>query len=155
MTKLLTVLALAGCADKANPVLPSSFNPNPSSTASGPGGDAGASSTGDDASASLLPDALPSVAVACDLLAQICPDTQQACYPVSGSGKCLPLSSALPAQANCIEPNDCNRGLACVSVPTMGSVCLPLCDVLNPTAVCGGTSACQPLASPRNVGYCL
>ena len=137
-------------------MLPSSGNPNPVGSPGGGDGDTDAGLTGDVTTSAAAPDVLPSVVTACDPLAQNCTDPTNACYPISGGGKCLiPSSAAAGPQGFCIQPNDCQAGLACIDTATMGTICMVICDVADSTKACGATGVCQPLASPKSVGYCL
>jgi hypothetical protein len=162
---LLWAAAAPGCVSKANPVLPST----------GPGG-RGASGTIDggttddglatndvdgpttsDAQEVSADSAAPNGP--CDLLTYIrtlkgCPTTQ-ACYPVSGSGKCQ--TPGFQGAFNPCVPNDstgtltCAAGLACTPTPDMGSVCLFLCDFRQPACDLG--NACVQIGT-TDVGIC-
>ena len=161
---LLGVLAAPGCASKANPVLPSTGGPHPVGLATGGSIDGGSQSDtrpaaevqGDTADA-----ATPNGH--CDLLTYLrtqqgCPTTPtpQACYPVSGSGKCQPVGN-LGAFNTCL-PGDttgtltCAEKLACIPTLDMGPVCLSLCDSTQPA--CDNGSVCELLNGFTNVGSC-
>ena len=147
---------MPGCASKSNPVLPSTGGSNPSGLVEGEGSDGGASGDTlktDVAEADVLSNADSGV---CDLIKQDCSDKRKACYPTSGTGKCQ-TEGALSVQTACgfsgTDP-DCARGLTCVTTSDVGGICLPLCDVANPTVVCGLGNACHPLPGFTTIGYC-
>jgi hypothetical protein len=156
----VVVLALAapGCASKANPVLPSTGGSNPSGLVSSGSDDGGlpADTQTDSDTLVLGETASDAPQGSCDLIKQDCSDKRKACYPTSGTGKCQ-TEGALSVQTACgfsgTDP-DCARGLTCVTTSDVGGICLPLCDVANPTVVCGLGNACHPLPGFTTIGYC-
>ena len=165
LAPMLLALAAASCVSKANPVLPSGGNP-PSGGLAGSGGlDSGAG------------DALPGSDVQedagdsnesngpCDLLTYMhtqkgCPTSPilQACYPISGSGRCQDagsqglLNPCVPGDTTGDSTVRCAPGLACIPDPNMGPICLFLCDT-NQQA-CDGGSSCVRIGPTSTVGTC-
>jgi hypothetical protein len=80
--------------------------------------------------------------------------SDQACYPISGSGKCQ--TPGYQGAYNPCAPDDhtgtltCARGLACTPTPDMGSVCLFLCEVGQP---CDLGNVCRAMGA-ASVGTC-
>jgi hypothetical protein len=154
----LAALAVASCADKANPVLPPSGNPLPGGQQSGTTVYDGA--VFDEASAGLRDVAADSISdpalacpAPCDLLKQNCGACPGfACYPVSGVARCQSAGIG-GAQGQCVFPNDCAQGLTCIAVTPTSAACLKLCDVFDPTS-CELGSVCQALLPFTGVGYC-
>ena len=161
---LIWALTAPGCENKSNPVLPSTGGTNPVGSVTGGDVDGGAprdslptSEVQEDTADAATPNGN------CDLLTYIrtqqgCPatPTRQACYPVSGSGKCQPVGN-LGAFNTCL-PGDktgtltCAEKLACISTADMGPVCLSLCDSTQPA--CDNESVCELLNGFTNVGSC-
>jgi hypothetical protein len=163
---LLAALATQGCADKANPVLPSTGGgPNPSGVVGGEGSDAG--EKGDSLESSDAQDVPDSAAIsdaasnACDPLKQDCANHAYACYPVSGAGRCLPAGGT-GALGTCYlgeDPPSCAPGYACMSLSSGSNLaaCLSLCDRFSPTPDCPIGYACQLVPGfpqTSNVGFC-
>ena len=164
---LALALPASGCVGDANPVIPSTGGGGALSSGGG-SNDGGASDTlitapdvtavGPDDAASLgSDDADP---VVCDLLTYVntkqgCASSQ-ACYPVSGSGRCQTAgpNGVLGQCGFGGRDQECDKGLTCVASPDTQSMCLPLCDVHNPGPTCGPGNACHPLPGFTNVGYC-
>jgi len=156
---LLSATALATCADKANPVLPSTGGPVGvlSGTTTSPVIDAGsANDAADTATADTAPDSRPGP---CDLVTQTgCESqgSQYACYPSSGIGTCM-LAGGVGVMGSCgfgeVSPL-CSGGLTCITTPDMAGTCLHMCDVNNPVPTCGLSVVCHPLPGFTSVGYC-
>ena len=163
---LALALPALGCVGDANPVIPSTGGGGLSS--GGGSNDGGASDTmitapdvTADSPADLVAlgpdDADP---VVCDLLTYVntkqgCASSQ-ACYPVSGSGRCQTTGSygVLGQCGFGGRDQECDKGLTCVASPDTQSMCLPMCDVHNPGPTCGVGTTCHPLPGFTNVGYC-
>jgi hypothetical protein len=160
---LLWIAAAPSCASKANPVLSST---GPGGLVAGGNNDGGmvgdilaTSDVQDLAAADAISDAS---FVFCDLLKQDCPNASLGCYPFGGAGRCFSRGGeGVGGSCGFGEAPDsplCDRGLTCITTSGMGGTCLPLCDALNPTAVCGLGNVCLqrlpgiPITS--NVGYC-
>jgi hypothetical protein len=157
---LLGATMANGCASKANPVLPSTGEPHRGGLASGASEDGGG--LGDARAAGDVAEVAADLASSngdCDLLtyvrAQKGCSTGLACYPISGSGKCL-VSGNQGAFNPCVtDPNAalaCAEGLACTATPDMGPVCLLLCDPSQPA--CGLGYYCVLLNGFTDVGVC-
>jgi hypothetical protein len=162
------VLGLAGCADKANPVLPSSDISNPNGHVVGTS-IVDSSVTADTSALTDALDAFDTNAnldgslMVCDLLNPACPRKGDGCYPVAatGAGNCMPAGLSGPTVPcapgeNSLQP--CEAGLACIGLASYGmqDECLYLCDTANPTKCAAGV-VCQPLpgfAKATRVGYC-
>jgi hypothetical protein len=178
---LVAGLLAVGCADKANPVIPST---------GGPGGvAAGGSSDGGGASDTLAPidveqvasdatdgsyadvtdgsasDATPN---SCDLLKPDCGTSNKlGCYrdPVSGAGLCQ-VKGAVTVTGDCVYGDSqplCAPGLVCIPLfnpytPGTPGTCYLLCDPANPEPYCGFGSLCtqQMPGYPKSntIGYC-
>jgi hypothetical protein len=148
---------LAGCADKANPVLPS-----------GGGGNKTAGTTAGDAAVSVLADAedayvAPDVELAsCDMLKQDCPKspitgTPQGCYRISGGAHCAPAGDLLHGTNSCQSDVDCAAGLVCArSTDTTGD-CQTICDPDAGAYECPDFFICTKMAPTgpmSRFGYC-
>jgi hypothetical protein len=162
---VLWALAAPGCVSKANPILSSTGNPAQSGLVGSEGLDGGATDAllADD----VQDDAADSAAAngPCDLLTFIrtgqgCPTSPilQACYPVSGSGKCQDAGSQ-GVYSPCVlgdtsgdTTQRCAPQLACISTPDMGPICAFLCDA-NQLA-CNGGNRCVPIGPTSAAGTC-
>lgn len=165
-----------GCADKANPVLPSTTPPGGkvSGSSSDDGGEGEVMApfdTGEGRADAAMDIVLDTVLQrdgdasfgSCNPLKQDCPGTpQRGCYPDPSSGvaSCQPAGGN-PVLANCdtsLDPFDCLPGLVCVPIsrPDTIGLCYIMCDPKNPSA-CGIGSVCAPvpgIPASSNIGYC-
>jgi hypothetical protein len=162
---MLLALAAPSCVSKANPVLLSTGNPPQGGLVESRGFDSGA------VDALLASDVQKDAADSaesngpCDLLTYmqtqkgcLTSPTLQACYPVSGSGRCQDagsqflLNSCVPGDTSGDKTVRCAPGLACIPDPNMGPICLFLCDT-NQLA-CDGGSRCVRIGPTSAVGTC-
>jgi hypothetical protein len=164
---VLGTTAAPSCAPKANPVLPSSGRgglfSSSSSIDGGTPSDGLASSDVDGLATSDVQEVAADSAAPggpCDLLTYV--RTQkgclsgQACYPVSGSGKCQDAGGeGVGGSCGFGETTPlCLGGLTCITTVDMLGTCLSLCDVSNPIPACGPGNSCHPLPGFTTVGYC-
>lgn len=168
LSPLLAALGASfGCADKTNPVIPSTSTQVSTGTTSKASSDAGeavdASAKFDQATSDANTGNTDAgdAADACDVLKQNCASKAMGCYPVSGAGRCS-LAGGVGTLGSCMvgeDPPSCAPGLACIALNSgqgLGA-CLALCDRTNPTAICTLSSACVALpgfTASSNVGYC-
>jgi hypothetical protein len=163
---LLGAAAATSCVGKSNPVLPSTGHGGLVASGSVDGGTPGdglASSDVDGlATSDVRSDGADSAAPGgpCDLLTYV--RTQkgclsgQACYPVSGSGRCQDAGGeGVGGSCGFGETTPlCLGGLTCIITVDMLGTCLSLCDVSNPIPTCGPGNSCHPLPGFTTVGYC-
>ncbi len=153
-----TFIALAlgnfACADKANPVMPSSTPIIPGGRVGG-AHDAAVSEAGTAADAALVGPADDAGSAICDLLAQTGCPSNQACYPTSGIGRCSKIGIGQAFTA-CLANSDCDRGLACITTCGLNSECQPICDVTATLAStnCATSQSCKAIDSTGKVGVC-
>jgi hypothetical protein len=105
--------------------------------------------------ADTIPDTIPD---SCDLLKQDCPAKGMGCYRTGAAARCL-VAGSVAFLGSCLTDNDCLPGLTCIALTDGSNIgtCLSLCDISNPTSICGVGSVCQALPGfPKtsNVGYC-
>jgi hypothetical protein len=154
LTVVLGAFALGACtSNKANPVLPSTGNPN-GWVASGTY-DAQADVTTTDS----LTDGYADLSVgdsapgSCNLLTQQGCATNEACYPTSDVGKCQQRGSVGVLGSCALDQLVCDRGLACVPLD-MGDTCVQICDADHPQAICGPRVTCHRKWVGGTIGYC-
>jgi hypothetical protein len=163
-TLLLWATIVPSCESKSNPVIPTTGHGGLVASASIDSGalegGLGTSDAGGLALSDAQTDAADSAAPngPCDLLTYV--RTQkgcvlgQACYPVSGSGKCQ--NAGAQGAFNPCVPDDptgtqtCAAGLACAPTRDMGTVCLTLCEVGQP---CDLGYVCAPVGT-TGAGMC-
>lgn len=98
----------------------------------------------------------PPPPLACDPLAQDCPDGQ-ACAPGSGGFNCIEVTTAGVVGDVCYVAAECGPGLACVAAGALAECdgpgcCSSLCEVGDAGAQCAGAAEeCLPLFSGDNV----
>jgi hypothetical protein len=93
----------------------------------------------------------------CDLLAQICPDPKDFCYPADGgpgATQCQPNGSG-SVLSPCVSSLECDGREACVPVAEVGlPVCVTICDPSAVDAGCPPKAPCLLIPGYR-AGYCV
>ncbi len=93
----------------------------------------------------------------CDLIAQICHDPKEFCYPVdnqAGATTCH-LPGTGPVTTACASNLDCDKLEACVTVPETGmQMCVTICDTGAIDAGCPPKAPCH-LIPGYSAGYCV
>jgi hypothetical protein len=149
----------AGCADQANPVVPTTTFPGGYVA----GGDRDAS-PGEVGEADATPAGPDATGVVCNLLTQNCQDlgqaTNTACYPEGGVGFCESISGFEPVASWCASNTDCDRGLACRPQSRSSNiyVCQYICDLSETVSTtCADGETCTLMTGferASSVGYC-